>query len=937
MAFSSPNKLIFGEIFSFSIPSSNLSMKLLLLILQSFAMVVSATEVSRDTDKLPVPSQRFSDLKTAAEPSFRRHILPMFSRVGCSTRECHGAFSGQGDFQLSLFGYDFDHDHKEITSDPDEIRIDKEHPEESLVIQKPTLQVNHKGKERIKKGSWEYNLLLKWIASGAKNDAEQTGEFDRLEVFPKEIVFKKVGEVAQMRVLAHWKDDTVEDVTELTRFRTNDESIADVSDTGLVKSKEKGDTHIVAFYDNGVVPVQVILPVSEKNGKKYPKVATRTKVDELVINKLRKLGVVPSEVCSDADFLRRVSVDVTGTLPAPDEITKFLADKSPNKRAAKIDELLTTPGYAAWWTTLLCDFTGNNPQQLNDAGGLIRNLNGEQSRHWYEWIYKRVAENTPYDQLSAGIVLATSRTSPDETYEEFAREMAAYYRTNNSADFAARPSMPYYWSRRNVAKPEEKALAFAHTWLGVRIECAQCHKHPFDQWTKQDFEQFQVFFTSIVNAPNRSGKEETVTYTSLTEDIKEKTAGEHIEKSSGDVKKDANKLHQLEAMRRIRAGELVPWNEVYVDAKRNAPPKKKNKQDVKGSSRVITPKILGGEEVVLNEYPDPRQPLMDWMRAPENPYFARAFVNRVWAAYFGRGVVEPADDMNLANPPVNRELLDYLATGFVTHNFDMKWLHREILNSDAYQRTWRPNDTNGLDEKNFSHMVLRRLPAEVALDAITQATAASAELPQFASEIEKRAIGPPTGSNNKRVGGYALSTFGKPARVANCDCERTADPTLLQTLFTRNDPELLARVDGGKGAAWIDEVRRTHQPSKETAGLEAKLKKLRAMRGELQLRRNKQEPPRPSAKELQQMDKQLAVFKDKEAEISAALEKLPKPPAFNTESLINEVFLRTVSRPPTTEEITKAREDIAGCSDPVNGLRDLLWAMLNTREFMVNH
>ena len=910
-------------------------MKWLLLCLVGLATSVSAQQSTHKPAKLAVPSQRFAKIETAEEPSFRRHIIPAFSRLGCSSRECHGSFSGQGDFQLSLFGYDFDHDFQEITSDPDEIRIDKEHPENSLVIQKPTMQVNHKGKERIKMGSWEYNMLLKWISSGAKNDTLKTGEFDHLEVFPKEIVFKKTGESVQVRVVAHWKDGTVEDVTELTRFRTNDDSVADVSETGKVKANEAGDTHIVAFYDNGVLPVPVILPVSEKNGSRYPKVATHTKVDKLVVDKLRKVGILPSDRCTDTEFLRRVSLDVAGTLPTPDEITKFLADKSAGKRAAKIDELLNTPGYAAWWTTLLCDFTGNNPQQLNDAGGLIRNLNGEQSRRWYEWIYKRVADNTPYDELSAGIVLATSRAA-DQTYETFAREMAAYYRTNDPVDFAPRESMPYFWARRNVGKPEEKALAFAHTWLGVRIECAQCHKHPFDQWTKQDFEQFQQFFVPITYGPNRPGKEETITYASLTEEIKTATANEQVEKSSGDAKKDANKLHQLEASRRIRAGELVPWNEVYVDAKRTAQLKPKKKTDTKGSSRVFTPKILGGDEVVLNDYADPRQPLMDWMRDPQNPYFARAFVNRVWAVYFGRGIVEPADDMNLANPPVNRELIEYLANGFVEHKFDMKWLHREILNSDTYQRSWRPSESNRLDEKNFSHMVLRRLPAEVALDAVTLATATSSEISAFPSDIEKRAIGPLAGNNAKRTSTYALSTFGRPARVANCDCERTGDPTLLQTLFTRNDPEVIARLETGKGGAWIDEVRKMYEPDKETVTLEGKLKKTHALIRDLQVRRDKAAANADNAKELKSLDRQLAPLKARESELVTAISQRPKR-EFNPEPLINEVFLRTVSRLPTAEELSKAREDITAASNPINGVKDLLWAMLNTREFMVNH
>ena len=460
-------------------------------------------------------------------------------------------------------------DHQEITRDDDGgedmVRIDAKDPEQSLLLLKPTMQMKHRGKQRFAKGSWEYNLLLKWIVDGAKNDAEETGVFDRLEVLPKGIVFKKQDEHVQLKVLAYWKDGTFEDVTQLTRFRSNDDSVATVSDTGRVQSVEKGDTHIVAFYDNGVQPIPVIRPVSDQTGRKYPKITTRTKVDELIVAKLRKLGIVPSEICTDAEFLRRACLDVTGTLPTPGEVTSFLADRSPDKRARKIDELLTRPAYAGWFTTLLCDFTGNNPQQLSDGGGLIRNLNGEQSRLWYEWIYKRVAENVPYDQLAAGVILAQSRSSPDQSYEDFAKEMGAYYRKEDPADFSSRDSMPYFWARRNVGTSQEKALAFSHSFLGVRIECAECHKHPFDQWTKDDFAQFQVFFNTIAHGANRVAKDTGVTYASLTEDIRARIMqdrnGEPFDKNDN----SQNRLMQQEARRRIEAGELVPWNEVYVD------------------------------------------------------------------------------------------------------------------------------------------------------------------------------------------------------------------------------------------------------------------------------------------------------------------------------------------------------------------------------------
>ena len=852
----------------------NSSARRLLLIFVTAAMAASMGW-AKDSPRLKSASERFGQLQKAETPSFRRHVAPLLGRTGCNARECHGAFSGQGGFSLSLFGYDFAKDHQEMTSDADGsedmVRIDAQHPEQSLLLLKATLEMKHKGKQRFAKASWEYNLLLKWIVDGAKNDAEETGGFDRLEVLPKEIVFKNQDEQIQLKVLAYWKDGTLEDVTQLTRFRSNDDSVATVSKTGRVQSVEKGDTHIVAFYDNGVQPIPVIRPVSDQTGRKYPKIPMRTKVDELIVAKLRKLGIVPSEICTDAEFLRRACLDVTGTLPAPEEVTRFLADRSPDKRAGKIDELLARPGYAAWFTTLLCDFTGNNPQQLSDGGGLIRNLNGEQSRVWYEWIYKRVADNMPYDQLAGGMILALSRTSPDQSYEDFAREMGSYYRKENPADFSARDSMPYFWARRNIVTPQEKALAFSHSFLGVRIECAECHKHPFDQWTKDDFAQFQVFFNTIAHGANRVAKDTGVTYASLTEDIRARIMqdrnGEPFDKNDN----NQNRLMQQEARRRIEAGELVPWNEVYVDSRRAAP--RKANKEINGKARVITPKILGGEEVMLQEYSDPRQPLMEWLRSKDNPYFARALVNRIWANYFGRGIVEPADDMNLANPPVNEELINYLVDGFVTRGFDMKWVHREILTSDAYQRSWKPNPSNKLDEKNFSRMVLRRLPAEVAMDAIKQATASSAELPRFGTNIAGRAIGPNNG-NRKGASSYALSTFGKPARLANCDCERTADPTLLQTLFTRNDPELLSNLDTSSknSMAWMAELRRE----------------------------SKSNP-------------------------------------LDLDAVIHEMFLRTLSRPPTAQEILTAKEDIGAAKEPSDGVRDVLWALLNTREFLVNH
>ena len=384
--------------------------------------------------------------------------------------------------------------------------------------------------------------------------------------------------------------------------------------------------------------------------------------------------------------------------------------------------------------------------------------------------------------------------------------------------------------------------------------------------------------------------------------------------------------------KRVKAGEPAPWQEVFTTVRdtkggklseRELEQMKKRNPNFDG--RVMTPRVLGGEEVMLKEFPDPRAPLMTWLRSAKNPYFAKAWVNRVWASYFHRGLVEPADDMN-------QELMDYLADAFVKSGYNMAWLHKEVLNSATYQRSWKPNETNKGDDKNFSRFVIRRLPAEVVVDGITQATLGTERLAAFRDDIENRAIGPNAnaGRGGKGTSNYSLNIFGKPVRETNCDCERTTDPTLLQTLFTRNDPELLGALDQSKGTAWVEEIRKattvSTSPVKrkgDDAQLEPLIRKLEA-----KLKAN------PGSKEL------VAELKQAREKL-AKLQPSPAPaetrPPVNADAYITQVFLRTVSRPPTASEVEKARVDIAAANSTAEGVRELLWAMLNTREFMVNH
>ena len=750
-------------------------------------------------------SSRFAAAEVQEVPDFRTHVAPLLGRLGCNSRSCHGSFQGRGGLRLSLFGYDFKMDHDNLATGEDS-RVNVETPEESLMLQKPISdEFGHGGGHRLDEGSWQHRLLVNWIKAGAKPVPADHTDLVKLEITPAEIVFSKKGQTSQLKAVAHWSDGTSEDVTPLCRFQSNSDQVAEISTDGLVTSAESGDTHVVAFYDAAVVPVPVMRPVTNQVGPKYPKAEAPTRIDALVVEKLKKMGIVQSDLADDAQFLRRVSLDLTGTLPTAAEVSAFLADSSADKRARKIDELLETPGYAAWWTTRLCDITGNNDDNLNN----VTPVRSRASQEWYDWIHKRVAENKPYDELVAGIVTAVSRDE-GENFKEFSEAMSDIYRPDSDAEYSDREHMPHYWARRNVRQPAERAISFAYTFMGIRIQCAQCHKHPFDQWTQSDFEQFTGFFSRVTFGTNPASRDEYA----------------ELQKKLGLEGKRGNEVRRaLPAL--LQEGKVIPFQEVYAVAPRPTNNNRNNnstirrfrqqleelekklkqaksdndedkvkqfKQQVdrakqrlervkaqgnrqRGGQGVATAKLLGGEVIDLNKHADARKPLMDWLRNANNAYFARAFVNRVWANYFNVGIVEPPDDLSLANPawpPSNKPLLDYLTQAFIDNHFDMKWLHREIANSRTYQLSWQPNETNTGDLTNFSHAVPRRLPAEVAYDALTLATASDSKAAELHRDIDGRAISIPGAGVRRNATSYALQIFGRSVRDTNCDCDRSS-------------------------------------------------------------------------------------------------------------------------------------------------------------------
>ena len=896
------------------------------------SLLLAGTAFAEDSTLQSV-AKRFG-VETNETPDFQRHVVPLMGKLGCNGRACHGSFQGRGGFRLSLFGYDFKSDHDELYG-----RADPETPTESLMLQKPLMEVPHEGGQRIKKGTWQERVMLNWVKGDCPPQPENAAKLTRLEVTPNEIQFSKDGQSVQLKAIAVWSDGTREDVTDICRYQTNDDMVADIDSSGLIEGGTPGDTHVVVFYDNAVVPIAVMRPVSDKTGDNYPNTPTPTKIDELVVNRLKKLGVVQSDLCTDEEFLRRVSLDVTGALPTATEIRSFVADKSKDKRSKKIDELLERPGYSAWWAQKLCDYTGNSDDQLNN----VTPVRQEASKHWYNWIHARVEKNVAYDDIVEGIVMAVSR-EPGESYEDYCKNMSSLYHKGSDYDFAERSTLPHYWSRRNFQQNEDRVIGFAYTFLGVRIQCAQCHKHPFDQWTQDDFKGFQGFFTGTVGRNTNPRPENRKDYQQMLAKFE-----------TGDLKGNQlrNKFRDF-----LKEGETVPFGEVYT----TPPPKveivkrgKKTQKVRRGNTRVASKaQLLGQEPMDLSDYQDIREPLMAWLRAPENPLFSKAFVNRVWASYFNVGIVSPPDDMNLANPPSNAPLLAYLAEQFIAHDFDMKWLHREILNSRTYQLSWTPNSTNRLDERNFARAVPRRLPAEIAWDIVSQAVSNDEKYAQFCSSNEGRAIATTgAGQRYNRGGGngYALSIFGRSIRESNCDCDRSEEPSLLQTIFLRNDEQVLSMLESKDG--YLAQVAKDYgirftpkssgydraQAARISAQRKAIYKQIQAQTATLKklqkgnVEKNKRQIAGVESR-IKGLRRRLKVLNGESVEDDKSPEKTP---SIDVAKAVEDIYLRTLSREPSESEAEAATEYVAQAKDQIEGIRGVMWALLNTKEFIVNH
>jgi hypothetical protein len=761
---------------------------------------------------------------TVQQVDFERHVMGLFGRMGCNSGSCHGSFQGKGGFRLSLFGYDPEKDYASLTRDVLGRRVDPVDPDRSLLLLKATGQVSHGGGRRFGRDSWQYRLFRQWIADGARR-TRGSGAVEAVTVTPAEYAFRGPGETGRLQVRARFADGTEEDITPFCEFRTNDDAIADVSPLGEVAARRPGDTAVVVSYRGQVLPVRVLVPREAPPGFRYPDVPTANFIDREVFAKLRRLNLVPSDLSGDAEFLRRVTIDTIGTLPSPDEVRAFLADTDPNKRARKIDELLADPLHAALWATKFCDITGNNTDQLEQPN----DMKVKRSQMWHDWLRKRFAENMPYDEIVRAILCATSRDglSPEEWLKQVKAiddEAAKGFET----DYANRPTLDLFWRRQQQVPPEQWGEKTAAAFLGVRLECAQCHKHPFDRWTQADYRAYANIFGRVTFGTSPEAKQ-----------VIDAENATRREKATAAKK-------QVSVVR-----------EVFV-----APTAKGLLPDP-DTNRPLAPRALGGPEIKAGPAEDPRVALFDWLRRPDNPFFARSFVNRVWGHYLGVGLVDPVDNFSLANPPSNPKLLDALAQDFIDHRYDIRSLERTILNSRVYQLSSATNDGNRLDKNSYSHAYVRPMMAEAVMDVLDTALGVREKFGNDAPP-DSRAV--EVGASRLQNGNasYLLRIFGRPPRTTACDCERAMEPALPQKLYLMTDPAVQGKIQSGR------------------------------------------------------LQKLLAAKK-------------------SDDEILDELFLATLSRYPTAVDREHFAAYRQGRRDRQTAWADCVWALINTREFILNH
>lgn len=708
-------------------------------------------------------------VKNDVPVNFPNQITPIFTKLGCNGGGCHGKSSGQNGFKLSLLGFYPEDDHEFLVKEGRGRRIFAPSPGESLLLTKPIGKSPHGGGKRMDADSFEFKLISRWIEQGMPYGTDKDPYVVGIKCLPEGRVMDR-GADQQITVMAMYSDGTTEDVTRMALYEANDPEMAEVTVTGLVKTLDlAGEVAIMARYQGQVSVFRSTIPLGAEIAAKPP---IKNLVDEAVIGKLDVLGIPASPVCDDGTFLRRVYIDITGTLPTEAEVAAFLADNDANKRDKVVDQLLDSPSYADYfankWNMVL-----RNKKRNNDKLG--------PTYGFHKWIWASLYENKPYDQFVREIITATG-------------------------DAEDNPPVAWY---REVDLATEQVEDVSQLFLGLRIQCARCHHHPFEKWSQDDYYGMAAFFSRV-------GRK--------------------------------NVVHGTNQMRDKRI--------FSIDTQ--GPAQAKNER----TGKMLAPTGLGGKPYTVTADDDPRYLLADWLSDPQNPFFAKAVVNRYWKHFFSRGIVEPEDDMRETNPPTNPELLNRLSESFVASKFDLKQLVRTICTSSTYQLSSLPNEYNLKDKQNFSRYYPKRLTAEVLYDAFHQVTSTNQSYNGLPAGT--KAIQLPDAS----IGPYFLKVFGQPQADTACECERSQEANLAQSLHLLNSSEIQTKIADAKGRASVFAGDKDH----------------------------------------------------------------------SNEAKIRELYRWVYSREPDAEEMKIAATHLEKHKDnPKIAYEDIVWALINSKEFLFNH
>ena len=703
------------------------------------------------------------DVHPQSAVDFGNAIVPLLSRYGCNSGGCHGKASGQNGFKLSLFGFDQAFDHDAIVKEDRGRRLFPAVPEESLLLKKATGAMPHGGGIRFARDSEAYRLIRTWIATGAPATSPNAPRIVSLSVTPAEHILT-VDSTQPLVIEAAYSDGAKRDVTRQAEYSSNLDPVASVNADGVVKATgQSGEAAIMARYMGHVAVFRAVVPHGPPLDT-IPDFQPQNYIDELTAAKWKKRGLTPSPLSDDATFIRRITIDLCGRLPTADEARSFLQETSSNKRPDLIERLLGSPDYPAYFALRW--------------GAILRNskLAGadQASFAFHNWIKDLIARNRPYDELVRGVVAA-------------------------AGEWQDAPAINWYWQMRDDQLHQVTADT-AQVFLGVRLQCARCHHHPYECWSQEDYYGLSGFFTRL----GRKSFGQPPPYFSSASPT---------------------------------TGEINPL-----------------------TGKVPEPKYPDGEYAKFTPEEDPRHALVDWMIQPDNPFFSRVLVNRMWGHFLGRGLVNEVDDMRASNPSANEDLLDALAKDFVAHKFDVKHVIRTIVSSRVYQLASEPTDANKNDRQSFARFYARRLIAEVFYDAVDHACGTHTQFGGISDNA--RAVDLP----HEGFGSYFLDTFDRPQRVTGCECERSAGATLAQVLLLANSDEIENKLADDKGR--IAQMITTGRPIPEA---------------------------------------------------------------------ISELYLTAYARTPTESETSKTIEFMQAQEDKRKALEDVLWTILNSKEFMFNH